>query len=275
MPSMDGLRAILAICGLGLAVSIERARPFRGGSPRGLRRDLDHLGLWALNGAVLQAVPFATSLAAARLAAEWNWGLLHAWHLPLLAVLPLSVAALDAWTWALHRLYHGVPTLWRIHRVHHLDEHLSATTGVRFHPAEVLLSALGRLPLIFGLGLPVQAIVCFEILLLAASQLQHADTRLPAAWNRRLTTAFVTPNFHQVHHSTRRHQADSNFGTIFSIWDRISGTLSQAHPERVVVGSPDAVPGEAAASFLGLLALPVLAPRTADCSRAVQLRRSP
>ena len=254
--SMDGLRLALAVGGLALAVSIERARPFRGASPGGLRRELHNLALWGLNGVLLWTVPFAASVAAARLAAEWNLGLLNVWHLPLIWVLPLAVAAADAWTWGLHRLYHAVPALWRIHRVHHVDEHLSVTTGVRFHPAEVLLSALGRLPLIFGLGLPVEAVVCFEIVLLAASQLQHADVRLPAAWDRMLTAGFVTPNLHRVHHSTRRHEADSNFGTILSLWDRVSGTFRPVPPERVEVGAPDGSSGEAAASFLGILGLP-------------------
>ena len=88
------------------------------------------------------------------------------------------------------------------------------------------------------------------------SQLQHANVALPAAWDQKLAALFVTPNFHRVHHSKRRREADSNFGTIFSIWDRISGTLTELSPERVAVGSPDGAPGEVAVSFLGILGLP-------------------
>ncbi len=259
MEASDSLRIALALGGLALAVGLERAWPYRrlsrsegNGGPRSRR----HLALWMIAATLLYAIPFATAVGAAEAARRAEFGLLNQFAVPSWVAILLSVAALDAWTWTMHRLYHRVPALWRLHRVHHSDDLLSATTGVFFHPGEVLVSAFSRLPVVALLGASVPGVVAFEIALLVASQIQHADVRLPDRWARILGSVFVTPNLHRTHHSVERRDADSNFGTISSIWDRSFGTLHVVEPERVVVGSPDAAPGPRDTPLGRLLALP-------------------
>lgn len=237
--SHDSVRLLAALTGLGLALSVERLRPFRSVQARGLRRELRHLALWGLGAGVLLLVPFVMAIGSAEAARRAQLGLLNQLSLPEPVTILLTLLVLDAWTYWLHRLYHRVPALWRLHRVHHSDEALTATTSVRFHPGEVLLSALLRIPVVVLLGASVPGILVFEIALLAASQLQHADVRLPDVWARGIGTLLITPNLHRTHHSVRRSECDSNFGTISSAWDRVFGTLRQVQPEQVTVGLPD------------------------------------
>ncbi len=230
-------RIAAASMGLALAWGIERVFPFRGSL--GLGRDAQHLVLWLLGALVMQALPLAAAVGAADLALRANLGLFHVLSLPSSLSFLLTLIFLDAWTYALHRAYHTVPLLWRFHRVHHCDTELTATTGVRFHPGEVLISALLRLPVIIALGANPFAVVVFEIALLSASQLQHADVCLPQGWSRRLGGLVMTPNLHRSHHSTKIELADSNYGSVLSVWDRSLGTLRTVAPESVVVGAPD------------------------------------
>ena len=255
-PSPTALRLAAGLAGLALVLGVERWRPFRGRPGGALANDLRNLVLWGAGAATLQLLPFVTSVAVAEVARSAGVGLLHRIALPDSAEILLTLVVLDAVAYALHRLYHALHPLWRLHRVHHSDETLTTTTGVRFHPGEVLVSALGRVPVVALLGASVTGIVAFEVMLLASSQLQHADVRLPDALDARLRRVFVSPNLHRIHHSTRRAQADSNFGTIFTIWDRLLGTYcSEVPPEEVVVGLPDGG-ARAPASVVGILAMP-------------------
>ena len=120
-----------------------------------------------------------------------------------------------------HRANHVLPLLWRFHEVHHLDRFLDSTTAVRFHPGEVLLSAGFRAVVIFFLALPLTSILIFETLVLLAALFQHSNLRLPAPLERGLSRLIITPAIHWLHHHDKRVDTDSNYGTIFSFWDRI------------------------------------------------------
>lgn len=216
---LTAVRLALALGGLGLALGWERLRPFRR-TRSNRRHELTNLGLWALNAAVLQIAGATALFGAAYWAASRELGVLAWLDLPRGLAVLATVLVLDLVTYALHRLYHAQPLLWRIHRVHHSDRELAATTGVRFHTGEVLLSALLRLPVIVGLGADPIGVAVFEACLLLASQLQHADVRLPDRLDRSLRRILVTPNLHRIHHSRVRSEADSNYGTIVTWWDR-------------------------------------------------------
>ncbi|MEN8160041.1 MAG: sterol desaturase family protein, partial [Myxococcota bacterium] len=253
-------RLAAALGGLALALGLERWRPLRGHPRSALPDDLRNLALWGAGALVVQALPFAGALGASELARLAGLGLFQRLALPGPLEIAATIVALDAGTYALHRLYHTVHPLWRLHRVHHSEERLTTTTGVRFHPGEVAVSALGRMALVVALGADLIAVVAFETLLLAASQLEHADVRLPAALDRRLRLVVITPSLHRTHHATHRALADSNFGTILSVWDRLFRSYRpQVRPEDVVVGLPDG--GDAPASLGGLLAMPFVAER--------------
>ncbi len=254
-PASDtALRVTAAVFGLAAAWGLERAFAFRGHG--GAEREVRHLALWAIGALLVQAIPFAAAVAAAEFARRSGIGLLNLLALPVAVTVPVTIAVLDAWTYWLHRAYHASPLLWRLHRVHHCDERLTATTGVRFHPGEILVSALARMPVVLALGASPAGVVAFEVTLLLASQLQHADVRLPERWARGLGRLLITPNLHRTHHSTRRAEADANFGTISSAWDRGFGTLRVIEPERITVGAPDGLPVRSDTSLWKLLSLP-------------------
>jgi sterol desaturase/sphingolipid hydroxylase (fatty acid hydroxylase superfamily) len=116
---------------------------------------------------------------------------------------------------------HKVRPLWRLHRVHHSDLDFDTTTGVRFHPLEILLSMIYKALLVAALGAPAVSAVAFEILLNASSLFTHGNVRLPSALDKAIKLVLVTPDMHRVHHSVRRDETDSNYGFNLSVWDRL------------------------------------------------------
>jgi sterol desaturase/sphingolipid hydroxylase (fatty acid hydroxylase superfamily) len=140
----------------------------------------------------------------------------------------IAVAVLDLAIWAQHLLFHKVPILWRLHRMHHADPEMDATTGLRFHPAEVLLSMVIKMAIVAALGAPPVAVLLFEVVLNAASLFNHANIRLPGYVERALRLVVVTPDLHRIHHSDKREETDSNYGFSVTWWDRLFGTFRAA-----------------------------------------------
>lgn len=150
---------------------------------------------------------------------------LHPW-LPLL----LSILLLDLAIYLQHVLFHHVPLLWRVHRVHHADLEIDVTTGGRFHPFEIFLSFGYKALWVLALGAPVLAVILFEVLLNTSSMFNHGNINLPTRVDRRLRSVLVTPDMHRIHHSTDSLETNRNFGFSLSVWDRIFGTY-QASPQ--------------------------------------------
>ncbi|WMC12332.1 sterol desaturase family protein [Oceanimonas pelagia] len=188
--------------------------------PRWLR----HLALAGLNTLLVRALFPLAAVGAALLAAERNWGVLAWLALPDWLALPLTVLLLDLLIYWQHRLFHRVPLLWRLHRMHHTDTELDATTGVRFHPLEILLSMAIKLAGVLLLGASPLAVLVFEVLLNATSLFNHANIHLPAKVDAVLRRLLVTPDMHRVHHSVYPQETDSNFGFNLSCWDRWLGS---------------------------------------------------
>ena len=135
-----------------------------------------------------------------------------------------SVILLDLAIYLQHVLFHAVPVLWRLHRMHHADLDFDVTTGVRFHPIEILLSMGIKLGVVAALGAPAVAVLIFEVLLNATSMFNHGNVRLPARLDRVLRWIVVTPDMHRVHHSVVPRETNSNFGFNLPWWDRLFGT---------------------------------------------------
>ena len=165
----------------------------------------------------------------------------------------LDVLILDLFIYWWHRANHMLPVLWRFHEVHHLDRHLDATTAVRFHFGEVLLSAVVRAAVIIAFGIPLASVLVFETAVLMSALFHHANLRLPAAVERPLNWVIITPRLHWVHHHAVRRDTDSNYGTIFSLWDRLFGSRWTT-PRRD--GLPIGVENRKELSLAGLLARP-------------------
>jgi sterol desaturase/sphingolipid hydroxylase (fatty acid hydroxylase superfamily) len=153
-----------------------------------------------------------------------GWGLLNALAFPAWAAIPLAVVLLDLAIYLQHVLFHAVPALWRLHRMHHADLEFDVTTGTRFHPIEILISMAIKMTVIAALGAPAAAVLLFEVLLNATSMFNHGNVRMPAALDRVLRWIVVTPDMHRVHHSISVDETNSNFGFNLPWWDRLFGT---------------------------------------------------
>ena len=154
-----------------------------------------------------------------------HWGLFNTLAWPPWLELPIALLVLDLAIYLQHRLFHHVPVLWRLHRMHHADLDVDVTTGARFHPVEILLSLGIKSCVISALGAPPLAVLAFEIGLNATSMFNHSNVRMSPRLERVLRWLVVTPDMHRVHHSIVRHETDSNFGFNFPWWDRIFGTF--------------------------------------------------
>jgi sterol desaturase/sphingolipid hydroxylase (fatty acid hydroxylase superfamily) len=159
------------------------------------------------------------------IAEERGWGLLHAaGPLPTFLAIGVAVFLLDLAIYLQHVLFHAVPALWRLHRMHHADIDVDVTTGSRFHPGEILLSMLLKCASISALGASPLAVLVFEVLLNIGSMFDHANLRLPVVADRVLRLFVVTPDMHRVHHSAVSVETNTNFGFTFPWWDYLCGT---------------------------------------------------
>ena len=246
------IRLSAFIASFTLLVFAERLAPRRRRTFALRQRWAGNLGLMAADTIVLRTVPAITAVGVAALAHAKGWGLLGAIvSLPTWLDVVVSVIVLDLAIYFQHRLFHAVPALWRLHRVHHTDPEFDVTTGVRFHPVEMLLSLGFKALVIAGLGPPVAAVLLFEVLLNAGSLFSHANLRLPAPVDGLLRALLVTPDMHRVHHSSDPVETDSNFGFTLSWWDRLFGTC-RAQPRAGHDAMTIGVEGFAAPAVLGL-----------------------
>lgn len=188
------------------------------------RRWPSNLLIVVLDTLVIRLIFPLAAVGVALVVAEQGWGLFNLFALPLWLAVLASVVVLDLTVYFQHRLFHAVPWLWRLHRMHHADLEFDVTTGLRFHPLEMLISMGIKLAVVAALGAPALAVLIFEIVLNATSMFNHGNVRLPSRIDRSLRLLLVTPDMHRVHHSIVRRETDSNFGFNLPWWDRLFGT---------------------------------------------------
>ncbi len=179
-----------------------------------------NLGLLLVDVALVRVFAPGAAIAVAMTAAGSGWGLLNALALPGWAAIAAGIALLDLAIYFQHVMFHAVPALWRLHRVHHADLDFDVTTGARFHPIEILISTAVKCAAIAALGAPVISVFVFEILLNPTAMFNHANASLPQRLERWLRWLVVTPDMHRVHHSVRYEESSSNFGFNLPWWDR-------------------------------------------------------
>ncbi len=219
----------------------------------------NNLALTATGALLLRLVFPAAAVGVAALAKDHGWGLFNLLAAPAWVAIAGSLLLLDLAIWLQHVMFHAVPALWRLHRVHHADPDFDVTTGVRFHPLEILLSMLIKFMVVVLVGPPLAAVVLFEVVLNASSMFNHGNVRLPASVDRRLRWVVVTPDMHRVHHSVEDDEANSNFGFSLSWWDRLFGTYRaqpRAGHEHMVVGIRGWHAARDVTWLPGLLAIP-------------------
>ena len=191
--------------------------------PRVLRWS-NNLALVIVDTAILRLSFPILAMGLAVMAEDRGWGLFNNIDAPLWVAVLVSVLLLDLAIYLQHVMFHAVPGLWRLHRMHHADLEFDATTGLRFHPAEILISMGIKLAVVAALGPPAVAVLLFEVLLNATALFNHANIDLPRPLDRVLRLFVVTPDMHRVHHSIDPRETNSNYGFNLPWWDRLLGT---------------------------------------------------
>lgn len=215
----------VAIVGAVLAILVwEWCAPRRAPSAPRIVRWLGNVSLGALGMSLTSWVAPMLTVAAANLASTRAWGVLHQVDVAWTVSVSVSILAFDLVLYTQHRLLHASPVLWRFHRVHHADVDVDATTALRFHPGEALISRLAPAATVVLMGAPVEAVVVSELLVMITGPFTHANVRLPLGADRALRRLLVTPDMHRIHHSSEPPETDCNFGVAFSVWDRLLGT---------------------------------------------------
>jgi len=183
-----------------------------------------------LNALVIRFLFPGAAIGAAYLAQSQRFGLFNWVEVPMMFSIVFTVVAMDWVIYYQHRAFHAIPLLWKFHRMHHTDLEVDVTTGVRFHPVEMIVSMLVKSFFILLLGAPAFGVFVFELVLNVSSLFSHSNVRMPAWLDKILRVLIVTPDMHRVHHSVVPTETNSNFGFNFSIWDRLLGTY-RAQPK--------------------------------------------
>lgn len=222
MVDLDNMQILVAAVMLTLLWTLEAVVPFLLNHQwRRLSHDGRNIAIGVFNAAVL-AVLYAPVLF---LLTAWsetnNFGLLHLFNMPVWASAAAAILFQDAWMYAWHRANHRFSFLWRFHKVHHSDPEMDASTAVRFHTGEILISAVLRLGMITILGLSLWQVLLYDLLIIPVILFHHSNLRFPEKFDKLFRALFASPAMHRIHHSPERRETDSNYGTVFSFWDRI------------------------------------------------------
>ena len=173
------------------------------------------------------------------ISAHNGWGIMNRIILPEWAAIIIGIIVLDMVIYFQHAMFHAIPVLWRLHMMHHSDLDIDVTTGLRFHPVEIMISMAIKLGTIVLLGVPAQGVLAFEIILNCMAMFNHGNIILPERLDRLLRLAVVTPDMHRVHHSVIINETNSNFGFNLSLWDYLFGTYKNqpaAGHDKMVIG---------------------------------------
>jgi len=223
------------------------------------KRWFANLAIVLINTGMVRLVAPAAAVGIALAVEQRGAGLLHMVGWPPLLEIVLAVLALDLAIYLQHVMFHAVPLLWRLHRMHHADLDFDVTTGTRFHPVEMLLSLGIKAAVIFLTGAPVAAVLLFEILLNVTAMFNHSNIRIPVAVDAVLRLFVVTPDMHRVHHSLDVEETNRNFGFNLPWWDRLFGTY-RAQPrlghDGMAIGTPAFRDARQCASLGGMLLMP-------------------
>lgn len=209
---------------LGAMTLWELAAPRRTLTVPKLLRWINNMGMVVINSFLLRIIFPSAAVGVAVFAQKHGWGLFNYAQVSHTIAVVMSVVALDFIIYLQHVMFHAVPVFWRVHRMHHADLDFDVTTGVRFHPLEILLSMLIKSAGVVVLGPPVLGVIIFEVALNATSMFNHSNVRVLHGVDRILRWFVVTPDMHRVHHSTEGRETNSNFGFNLPWWDRLLGT---------------------------------------------------
>ena len=228
-------------------------------------RWINNLGIVFLNSFLLRIIFPTAAVGMAVFAQEHGWGLLNYFQVSYRLAVALSVVAMDFAVYLQHVMFHAIPVFWRIHRMHHADLDFDVTTGIRFHPIEIILSMLIKCAVVVMLGTPVPAVIMFEVILNATSMFNHSNVRMPLMIDRALRWFIVTPDMHRVHHSVEDYETNTNFGFNLPWWDCLLGTYRdqpQMGHKDMTIGLRDFRDTKHCMMLHGMLAIPFIGKTT-------------
>jgi sterol desaturase/sphingolipid hydroxylase (fatty acid hydroxylase superfamily) len=256
MNAKDYLPTIAAACILLLLTALESWLPAALDRHDRLRHTARNLALGSLNAALLALLATPVLAHVTVWAEENQLGLLRLLNVSPVISGVLAILLFDAWMYLWHRANHRLGFLWRFHRVHHSDPELDATTAVRFHTGEILISSALRLAVIPLLGIAIYQLLVYELVLLPVILFHHSNVRFPESLDSWLRTIIVTPAVHRVHHSRLRMETDSNYSSIFSFWDRMAGTFRLRRDGGLINFGLNEFDGEEWQRLSGLMVMP-------------------
>ena len=231
--------ASLSLVVFGVLVRQENRRPLRRSVESKLNRDGRNLAVAGAAAVALQLteVPIANRLT--KLVERKNWGLLKILRLPRPLETILAIALMDYTLYVWHYLTHRVPFLWRFHLVHHVDLDLDASTALRFHFAELVISVSWRAAQILIIGISPASFAAWQMFLFPSILFHHSNVRLPVDFERKLQKFIVTPRMHGIHHSAVEQETNSNWSSVLTVWDRLHGTLkTDVAQNEITIGVP-------------------------------------
>ena len=225
------IRIVFFFCVLILCAVWELLSPRRPLTTSKNKRWFNNLVIVALDTVAVRLLFPLVPVSMAVVAGERGWGLLNYLDGAYLIEVAIAVIVLDFVIYLQHVLFHAIPFLWRFHLMHHTDPDLDVTSGVRFHPIEIIISIVIKLIVVWLLGPPALAVLIFEIVLNGTSMFNHSNIFIPLNLDRVIRLIIVTPDMHRVHHSVIMKETDSNYGFTLPWWDRLFGTY-RAQPEK-------------------------------------------
>ncbi len=185
-----------------------------------------------------------------------SFGLVYWLHANILLTIIIGVLALDFSSWLVHLVMHKNKMLWRFHLIHHSDNNVDVTTGLRHHPGDSLLRGIFFIVFIFISGAPMYSVMIYQTLVVIATAFTHANISLPRWLDKALSYILISPNMHKVHHHWKQPFTDSNYGAVFSIWDRLLGTFKKLDPKEIRYGLDRYYDNEKDEDFIALMKKP-------------------
>lgn len=235
---LEPLTPIIIVLSLALFMTLESFLPYMQHSAFRKQQKWHNLANILLS-FVLNALLSGLITTAIMNAEATKFGLLPTISPPFWISLVVGILFCDFNAYVAHRLYHSVPLFWRFHRVHHSDTELDATSALRLHPFEFLFQAFSQATVLPLLGVSLASFVIYFTIALPLFVINHTNIKFPLWYEKIVGLVFITPNRHRVHHSSYQPETDSNFGDVFSIWDRLLGTYKKADVEKLEYGLED------------------------------------
>jgi sterol desaturase/sphingolipid hydroxylase (fatty acid hydroxylase superfamily) len=221
----QSIRIIVFLLGILIFLGFEVFAPYRAGTVSKPKRWAHNLALTAFNSFIIYLCFTPLVTGAIGFVAGQKRGLLTMVELPSWGKIIGTLVFMDFMLYVWHRLNHEVPFLWRFHRVHHSDVNMDVSTATRFHIGELAISSIIKVGLIFSTGASVLGVLTFECAVVFSTQFHHSSLNVPAWFERIFWILCVPPSMHRIHHSVIITERNTNYGTIFSLWDRVLGTL--------------------------------------------------